>query len=219
MPNSIVVATGYYSILQHKLDRFTLLKFMLGLTISGIISLSTFYALNPAWWGAPIQTATEVIRLRTELVRIQIGAFVAPQTTHLSIYDHTNSFFRFVFAAEVIDNIHSQYDVAEQYHQSNWDGIPIGGSPIGGYIVMGLFVFGFIHLWRNKAILPEYRWLITIWGIGICLFDFVSIPFQWARYYIPAIVVVGMILAYSVVILSGKLWAILLTFLTNRDDQ
>lgn len=213
-PNAIVVmllfiSCGSYWILtflNKKLNRTELLKLITGLVFSGIISLGTFYALNPAWWEAPLQSANKMIDLRTELVELQTYAFTDSHATHLSISDRTNSFFRFVFVAEVLDNLHNQYDVAERYHQSIWDGIPIGGSSVGGYIVMALTIFGFIHMWRNPNILPEYRWLITIWGVGICLFNFVSIPFQWARYYIPSIPVIGMILAYSLVVVSQKLW-------------
>src|SRR5690606_36108190 len=42
------------------------------LLIAGIISLVTFYILNPAWWGDPVSRAGQVLDRRQQLLNEQV---------------------------------------------------------------------------------------------------------------------------------------------------
>lgn len=208
-PNAVVVTLLFIALGSYVLFNFirrketfkASLSYIGLLIISGIIALSTFYSLNPAWWETPIETAQTVLRLRNELLEIQIDLF----DNYSSIEAQLNGFFDFIFVAqpqyyeapawarysEITDQIQS-------YEQSILSGIAIGGSTIGGIIMLLITVFGTVHFARNKNILAEYRWLILVWGIGICVITFILTPLAWARYYLPVIPFVGMMLAYGV---------------------
>ena len=192
-PNAIVIALIFiacstYVILQSIRENRSInrqaLKFVVGLAISGLLTLIVFYGMNPAWWGAPTERASEVLTLRNELLDLQIEQF----DTYFTLSDQVNGLLNFVFVAQpqyfevptwslypqIIDQI-------QTYEQTLWSGFAIGGSTIGGGIVAILLGFGIIHLVRNSSIASEFRWLVLIWGIGITIITFVLTPLEWQR--------------------------------------
>jgi len=217
-PNAVIialvfVACGSYVVL-HGLRHFksqgrATIQFIVGLTLSGILALAVFYATNPSWWGDPFSRANTVLELRNELLDIQIEQF----DTYFTASDQINALLNFVFVAqpqyfEVTDwekfpVITSQI---EAYEQTIWTGIAIGGSTIGGIILAILVGFGILHLAQNTTILPEFRWFILVWGIGIIIITYLLTPLEWQRYYLPIYPFVGLISAYSVIILANILW-------------
>lgn len=218
-PNVVIItllffASGSHILLQwmqQKISPPTARKFIMGLVISGLISLATFYALNPAWWEKPTQAAQEVIRMRSGLINRQTDTFENFGLVYHSMADKLDSFFDVVFVTKIDSFLRIRPHIVKIYEDSYWGGVPIGGTSQGGLIVIGLVIFGFIHMWRNPAILPEFRWLISVWSIGIIVFSFATVPFRIVRYYIPVAPVIGILLAYSVVTISIKLWQILLS--------
>lgn len=180
-------------------------NFFRGLFVAGVISLATVFALNPTWWENPLIAIYDVVEARATLITIQRPTFNEFNKELHNTNDRLNAFFKNVFFAEFDSFSYSQFDLESIYKDSIWDGVPIGGSIVGGIITMLLTVFGMINFWRDSSILAEYRWLISIWGIGIILFSFVTIPFFWARYYLPITPFIAIMLAYSIVILASRL--------------
>lgn len=208
-PNVVVVtllfiALGSYilfSLIRQKATVKASLRYIGLLIISGIIALSTFYSLNPAWWGTPIESAQTVLRLRNELLDIQIDIYGDYPSTQAQV----NGFFDFVFVAQPqyyeVPAWASYSEITSQiqsYETSFLSGVAIGGSTIGGLLMLSIVGFGVIHFAQNKNILLAYRWLILVWGVGICVITFILTPLAWARYYLPIIPFVGMMLAYGV---------------------
>lgn len=217
-PNAVIIALVFvacgsyvvlYGLRQFKTVKRDSLKFIGGLILSGILTLSVFYATNPAWWGDPLNRATKVLELRNDLLDIQIKQF----DTYFTASDQFKGLINFVFVAKPqyfevpqwaqFTQITAQI---EQYEQSLWSGVAIGGSTIGGLILAMLVGFGIIHFARNSMIQTESRWFILIWGIGIVIITFVITPLEWQRYYLPIYPFVGLMLAYSVTILTNIFW-------------
>jgi len=216
-PNAIVIALifsacGTYAIMQSirakSISRSTL-QFIGGLVGSGLLALFVFYSLNPAWWGAPMERASEVLRLRSEILELQVEQF----DTYFTLSDQINGLLNFVFVAQ------SQYFEAptwslypaimeqiQAYEQSLWSGIAIGGSSIGGLIVSILVGIGVLHLIWNTGVPTTYRWLIILWGIGIFVITFILTPLEWQRYYLPIYPFIGLMLGYSIYTLTTSLW-------------
>ena len=209
-PNAIVIALIFMacstyviiaSIREHKSLSRHALQFVGALFLSGLLGLFVFYSLNPAWWGAPIERASEVLELRGELLDIQLEQF----DTYFTTNDEINGWLNFVLVAQpqyfevpqwsLFPEITNQI---ERYEQSPWSGVPIGGSYFGGILVGVLMIIAIIHLARNTGINLEFRWLILIWGIGIMVITFLLTPLEWQRYYLPIYPFVGLMLAYAV---------------------
>lgn len=217
-PNAIVIGLVYFacgsyvlvqSIRNTKSFNRQTTHFVIGLVLSGFLALSVFYVLNPAWWGAPIDRAGEVLTLRNELLDLQIRQF----DTYFTVADQINGLLNFMFVAQpqyyevpqwsLYTAITTQIEI---YNQSIWSGIAIGGSPVGGIIVALLTGFGILHLVRNSGFCAEHRWLILIWGIGIVIITFLLTPLEWQRYYLPIYPFIGLMLGYTVYTIANSLW-------------
>ena len=135
--------------------------------------------LNPAWWGDPIQRASEVLTLRKKLLDLQVDLFPSFDSTS----DQLKALAQFTLVPqpqyfEVSEwaqypEIQSQIKI---YEQSVWSGLAIGGSTVGGLIIAILIGFGLLHFAGNHDIHPEYRWLRLVWGIGIVVVILILTP-------------------------------------------
>ena len=217
-PNAIIVALVFIAcgnhLVLHGLGQFKqtirpLVKVIGGLALSAILTLAVFYATNPPWWGDPLTRAITVIELRSGLLYMQTEQF----DTFFSASDQIDALTNFVFVAQAqyfevpqwteFPQITSQI---EAYEQTIWSGFAIGGSPLGGIILAILVVFGILHFARNAEILPEFRWYILVWGIGIIIVTYMITPLEWQRYYLPIYPFVGFMGAYSVSTLISIFW-------------
>ena len=147
-----------------------------------------------------------MIELRSGLLYLQTEQF----NSYFTASDQLGGLINFGFVAQPqyfevpewaqFSQITSQI---EAYEQSIWSGIAIGGSTIGGFVLAILVGFGILHFARDTEIQPEFLWLILIWGIGIVIITYRVTPLEWQRYYLPIYPFVGLMMAYSVVILSN----------------
>lgn len=216
-PNAIVIALIFiactsYVIIQSIRENKTLnrqaLQFVGVLSLSGLLALVVFYGMNPAWWGAPLERASEVLTLRNELLDLQIQQF----DTYFTLSDQINGLLNFVFVAQPqyyevpTWSLYPQItDQIQAYESSLWSGFAIGGSQTGGLLVAVLMLFGVVHLFRNTTINAEFRWLILLWGIGITVITFMLTPLEWQRYYLPIYPFVGLMLAYAVYTIANTI--------------
>lgn len=191
---------------QNHLDGSTALKYLVGLFVSGVISITTMFALNPTWWNNPLVAIHDVIEIRSTLVNdVQRPMFDAFGKELHDINDRLSSMFVNVFVAEFDSFSYAQFEHGIIYNASHWDGVPVGGSTIGGILVIVITVVGLITFWRNQSISSEYRWLISVWGIGTIMVSFLIIPFFWSRYYHPIVPFIAMMFAYGIYSLSKQL--------------
>ncbi len=163
------------------------LMLMFRIISAGIIVILIFFALNVAWWSNPIEAGREVLRLRGDLLTVQMDMFGG----YAGFSDQLRGFWEQVFIAkpqfyEVADWNGYISDQIATYESSLWDGIAIGGNPIFAGILVLLTALGIWACLRSSSIISWVRWLVIGWG----LFQFVTIlfltPLEWQRYYLMA---------------------------------
>ena len=184
------------------------------LLMTCLTALLVFYALNPGWWLAPLSTARTAWRMRAHLLRNQTATFGG----YASAAERTDGFFRLGFAGETQyfeDPAWADYDVIraqiKTYQGSGLAGFGLDGSSLGGWLFLLMTIGGSLHFVRNKRIRREYRWLITVWGLGLMALIFVVTPLPWGRYYLPLIPFVTSMAAYGLWALTARLRDIIKT--------
>ena len=217
-PNAIVIGlicVAYFTLGLREVSRAkysqwqSLAKMNGGIILAGIFTLLSFYVLNPAWWEMPIESGRQALSLRNELLQMQTQTF----DSYSTVAERVEGFFNFVFIAQPQYFEDAQWttysEISQQiqaYHQTPWSGFAIGGSQLGGIVVLLLTLFGILHFSRNPSIRADSRWVILVWGIGICMITFLLTPLSWQRYYLPVYPFVGLMTAYGVIILSDTIW-------------
>lgn len=177
------------------------------LLAAGIAAFAVFYALNPAWWGAPAERAAEVLRQRTALLEGQSAVF----GSYATFGEQLSGFWRQAFVAlpqyyEVDgwqDNIGDQIS---RYEASIWRGIAVGGSTLGGLLLLGLCLVGGWRLLRDNTTPVGIRALIGTWTLAMIISTALLTPLEWGRYYLPVYPALGLFaaLGLSHLIAVGK---------------
>jgi 4-amino-4-deoxy-L-arabinose transferase-like glycosyltransferase len=164
-------------------------KQLIALFAAGILSLSVFYVLNPAWWTNPIERASEVSTIRLDFMQAQKDAF----GTFENFGERLSAFFwqtfglQNMYAETEID--HFKEHLAEAipaYEASFFSGLVNHGLIIVPLIFMGLSIMGLMSLWLHPTVLIEVRWLIGLWVVGMIVLTLLLTPLEWQRYYLPA---------------------------------
>jgi len=172
---------------------------------AGIIVILIFFALNVAWWNNPIEAGREVLRLRGDLLTVQIDMFGG----YNGFGDQLRGFWEQVFIAqpqfyEVTDWGGYISDQITTYESSLWDGIAIGGNPIVAVVLLLLTVLGIWACLRLSSIISWVRWLVIGWG----LFQFVTIifltPLEWQRYYLMAYPTIAIFASIGILWLKNR---------------
>jgi 4-amino-4-deoxy-L-arabinose transferase-like glycosyltransferase len=156
--------------------------------VAGVISILTFYALNPAWWLDPLGAATEAARLRTELIEIQSSVF--------GDYPHWGArltgFWQQTLVAKPM-----YYEVAgwEGYigeeiarYQASWQ----AGVRLPAWLGLPLALTGVYALWdtSRRGMMHHAPTTITlIWALVTVGLTLLLTPIEWQRYYLPVLVV------------------------------
>ena len=185
------------------------MRWLVGLFASGLVMLMVFYLLNPGWWGAPFETAADVMSERAELLQRQVGVYGGYQTAGQQV----NGFFRFVFLAEpqyFEDKQWSEYaEISEQiqiYERSGWAGATIGGNVIAALVMLALVSAGAILVVRDRDITNQNRGLLLVWGCGITAIVFALTPLPWTRYYLPVLPFAMIMAAHSLTTMMKWIW-------------
>lgn len=174
-----------------------------GIAAAGAMTVTVFLLLNPSWWIDPLGVAPLVIELRQGLLQDQVNIFGG----YTSFEDQVAGLFQFGFTGErqyfeapawaAYGTINLQ--IAE-YEQSGLSGLLfIGSSGRLGLICLLLALFGALHLARNRHISAEYRLLLLVWVAGSMLATLLLTPLPWARYYLPLLPGVIILLSYALV--------------------
>ena len=177
-----------------------------GIAVAGAIAVAVFLLLNPGWWQDPLAVASVVIELRQELLQDQVNIFGG----YTSFTDHVYGLFQYSFAGDrqyfeaptwaAYDTIATQ--IAE-YERSGWAGLLfIGSSGRLGLITLLLALVGAVHLARNRSVTAEHRLLLLVWLVGTALATLRLTPLPWARYYLPLLPAVIVVVSYALVTIA-----------------
>ena len=174
-----------------------------GLALASAVAVSVFLLLNPAWWHEPLAVAEEVVAERQQLLQNQVKAFGG----YNSFAEQVSGFFQFVFVGErqYFEVSHwNDYAVItaerEAYERSGLAGLLfIGNSGRLGVICLLLSIFGALKLARDWDISREARWLVFIWISGSALATLWLTPLPWARYYLPLLPAVILLMSYALI--------------------
>ena len=121
-------------------------------------------------------------------------------------------FFDYVFAG-----VHQYFEVAHWadyavisgqisiYESSGYAGLLLGGSAALGLVCLALSLFGAAALAREKSIAAEIRLLLFVWIGGSTAFMLLASPLPWARYYLPLLPAMILLVAYALTVIASAL--------------
>jgi hypothetical protein len=185
------------------------------LAIAGGIAFGSFLALNPAWWGEPIERAQTVLQLRQNLLTDQTNAFGG----YVNFGEQLSGFLRqsLIVTPQYYEvGVWQGYvgDQISHYEASGWRGVSVGGSVIGALVLCGIMAAGVWDLVRplsanihtegadDKLSVQQMRggirWLIGLWALVTVVTMLLLTPLEWQRYYLPMYPVIGLIAGLSV---------------------
>ena len=207
-PNALVAALAFFACFSYLpvaawRARQGIGRVFGGFLLAGLLALLVFYALNPSWWLAPVQTAETVYWMRTELLQQQVEKYGG----YASVMERADGFFRHVFGGEVYyfevpdwvdyDVIHVQI--------AAYQGSGLAGVSFGGWLFLLLAALGSLHFIGDRRIAFQYRWLLLVWGLGIMILTFLLTPLSWGRYYLPALPFAICMAAYGLWTLAARI--------------
>jgi 4-amino-4-deoxy-L-arabinose transferase-like glycosyltransferase len=154
------------------------------LVLAGLVSVAVFVAFNPAWWASPLETAREVLTLRSSLLDAQSGA--------LGGYESVGQYVQGFIDYAVLETP-QYYEVAEwqawigdeiaAYESSPW----VLSPPLNAFRALIVAVFG---LWGILVLIRRrdgVAWVAGIWILASVAAAFFLTPLPWARYYLIAL--------------------------------
>jgi 4-amino-4-deoxy-L-arabinose transferase-like glycosyltransferase len=151
------------------------------LVLAGILSVAVFLAFNPAWWPSPVETAREVLTLRSSLLGVQADAFGGYE----SFGEYAQGFVDYAVLERP-----QYYEVAEwgawigdeiaAYESSPWVLSPLMNA-IRALFVVAFGVMGIIALIRRR---DGVAWVAAVWIAASVAAAFFLTPLPWARYYL-----------------------------------
>jgi hypothetical protein len=172
-----------------------------------------FYALNPAWWDAPVTRAQQVLSMRTDFIQGQISAF----ESYDSFSEQVTGFVTQVvsvppmYSETPVDAfVTNQQTLIAAYEQSLLNGVHPG--TIGGALAVCALA-GLVALWRDSALTDSGRWLMVSLVLCVGAFTLLLTPLPWQRYYLPLYPVMALCMAVGVI----ELFSSFVTFFEKRS--
>ncbi|NPV66476.1 MAG: phospholipid carrier-dependent glycosyltransferase [Anaerolineae bacterium] len=171
-----------------------------GLAIGAALAVAVFLALNPAWWGDPIGRASQVLRLRADLVADQVAIF--PEVAYADLPARIGGLIAQVTTAdpayyEVKSWAEPLGEAIAGYEASPWAGIRYGQGTAGeaaGVILLALALVGAVRLgweWQAWVAAP----VVGMWTLLTVLFTLAAVPLAWQRYVLPLLPVIVLLAA------------------------
>ena len=219
---AVFTAVLFYLIYQsvRSEDDYSVVDYVLlpYLAIAAAITFSTFFALNPAWWGDPAERAQTVLLLRQDLLAGQTAAFGG----YANFGEQLGGFLRqsFIVTPQYYESASWQSYIGDQisrYEASAWRGVSISGSVVGAIVLCGIMAAGVWALVKpSYGVVSEdnhvqahggIRWLIGLWVFVTLITTLALTPLEWQRYYLPVYPVVGLIASLGVNwIIQNRVW-------------
>lgn len=154
---------------------------------AGLLALGLFYALNPAWWDAPIARAEEVLMMRETLLEGQVSAFGGYEDTGAKLAGWLRQSLMVVpmyyEVAGWIASPEAQMQI-DAYNGQWWAGVAPG--MVGGIVMAVLCLMG---VWRCVTSLRRdnggLAFIILGWAVMMLVLTLLATPLEWQRYYLP----------------------------------
>jgi hypothetical protein len=154
------------------------------LVLAGLLSITVFFAFNPAWWASPVETAREVLTLRSSLLGVQASAFGGYE----SFGEYVQGFVDYAVLERP-----QYYEVPEwqawigdeiaAYESSPWVLSPLINA-LRALIVVAFGLVGIAALIRRR---DGVAWVAAMWIVASVAAAFFLTPLPWARYYLIAL--------------------------------
>lgn len=177
--------------------------------MAGVLALLSFYALNPAWWQAPVDSAVATLRARVELLNEQVARYGG----YGAAAEKVEGFLQQVFFApsqyyEVAEwaNYEAMQAQISAYEASGLAGIALLGGAPGGAVLLALTLGVIVYLALEWRYLKMPVRLLIFTGGGIALVTLVVTPLPWQRYYLPALPFALMAAAIAITRLARLIW-------------
>ena len=147
--------------------------------------------------------------MRQDLLRSQVEGLGG----YDSLAEQIGGFFQYVFVGERqyfeapswarIDLLTSQI---ASYESSGLAGLLfIGESSWLGMICLALSLAGLVFVARNASISAEVKTLVLAWIGSSALFTLILTPLPWARYYLPLLPAMILLVAYALTVIASAL--------------
>ncbi len=217
-PNVIVCGTIFLAVSLSPIWRLTRdrgpdwrvhVRALARVAAAGLLAMLTFLVLNPAWWSAPLEIPGLVMSMRADLLQRQVDIFGG----YSSFATQVHGLFRFVFVGQhqYFEVAHwSAYDVIsaqiDAYENSGLAGLLIAGSRLFGLVCLVLATYGALMLARSKSIRSEYKTMLLVWIGGLALVTLIVTPLPWARYYLPLIPALTVLVSHALVTIAPAIW-------------
>jgi hypothetical protein len=199
---SVFFATGMYFLLFHSPAfswKARVTWYLTLLILAGIVTVGTFYLLNPAWWGSdPLTVGRYVLQIRERTIDEQITAFGG----YDDFGDKPVGFWR-----QAVIGQPQYYEVSNwkdfigdqiaQYEALVWRGVNVGDSIVGVVLLLVSVGAGIGALFYNKDTPVAARWLVGVWTVSVTAATLLLTPFEWQRYYLPAFPAIVLVAAYG----------------------
>ena len=181
-----------------------------GLALTGVMLIAVFLLMNPAWWNAPLDLPALALEMRANLLQGQIDAFGG----YSDFAEQVAGFFQFVFAGArqyfEVDAWAEYAPITAQiasYESSGWAGVLfIGAAGRLGLLCLLLSLLGAVALLVDKRALAEHRLLLLMWIGGTGLFTLMVTPLPWARYYLPLLPALIILVSHALAASARWLW-------------
>ncbi|MDZ4770810.1 MAG: glycosyltransferase family 39 protein [Chloroflexota bacterium] len=189
------------------------LRLLTAIGASAVLAGMIFYALNPAWWGDPLNRAAEVLRLRSGLLEGQTGVFggypdlgariggwlgqaFVPEAVYFELDD-----WRGYLSSEIAAYEASAFDGVRDLQAAGLQDV------LFGLLLPLIALAGFGALLGRGgggagAATPGQRAVILAWVGVTALFTLLLTPLAWQRYYLP------MHLVTIVMVAAGTAWSL-----------
>ncbi|MDD9956988.1 MAG: phospholipid carrier-dependent glycosyltransferase [Anaerolineaceae bacterium] len=187
-------------------DRQVLLAATLRCVLSAALALTIFLALSPALWPDPWGGLQRLVRVRSELVQVQVQN-LQPGGVGMSLAERldqvlTQPYLRSAMFYEVAS--WSEYEAITAEIEI-WRGSPLSGIPVNpltGGVLSLLTLAGFAQIGRKPEQVGLLAWL------ALTLVVLLLNPLPWQRYYLPLLPMTCLLAALGMTGLLGRatLW-------------
>jgi hypothetical protein len=167
---------------------------LIQLMVAAGSALLVFYALNPVWWGDPVERTGQVYKARKGILDGQVAAYGGYDDP----LDQLGGFVRQAFTGApqyYEDEAWGTYiaDQIDRYEASPWRGVSLGETVPGAVILILLVAAGWWSMGHSKDGITPARWIIALWALIILATSALLTPLEWQRYYLMTYPILGLL--------------------------
>ncbi|MBX3065627.1 MAG: glycosyltransferase family 39 protein [Anaerolineae bacterium] len=151
-----------------------------GLFAAGIVMIAVFFAFDPAWWSLSPELPREILRLRSNLLRLQTDAFGGFAPTAQGWWERISAGTSYVFAAPQYYEVNVGWNLWIADEIARYEASGLIGLIVPAAVWLLLALVGLITLRHDAA-----GWLLRGLGLAVLIALILVNPLPWQRYYLP----------------------------------